>query len=207
MHILFVHGMGRSPLSGWPMLYRFRRAGHRTDTFGYVAAVESFETIKRRLISRIARLAAGEAYAVVGHSLGGVLIRAALNSLPENFARPRHVFLLGSPIHSPRLAVRLKDNVLFRVLAGDCGQLLASPSRMGQIGSLPERTTNIAGVRGLGHRKGPFGDEPNDGVVALSEVSAAWLTDQKQLPVIHTFLPASGRVAEEIIRAIETGAD
>ena len=200
MLVLFVHGMGRSPLSGWPMLYRLRRAGCRTVTFGYMAAAESFESIKRRLGSKISKLATGEPYFLVGHSLGGVLIRAALNSLPERVIRPRHVFLLGSPIHSPRLAVRLKDNLLFRALAGDCGQLLASPLRMNDIGALSERTTSIAGVRGIARTGRTFGDEPNDGVVSLSEVSAAWLPNQKQVPVIHTFLPASGRVVEEILR-------
>ena len=207
MFVLFVHGMGRSPLSGWPMLYRLRRAGCRTETFGYMAAVESFESIKRRLVTKISKLATGEPYFLVGHSLGGVLIRAALNSLPEHVSRPRHVFLLGSPIHSPRLAVRLKDNLLFRALAGDCGQMLASGSRMSEIGPLTERTTGIAGVRGLAKTRRAFGDEPNDGVVSLSEVSADWLPNQKQVPVIHTFLPASGRVSEEILRAIETDAD
>ena len=207
MRILFVHGMGRSPLSGWPMLYRLRRADHHTETFGYVAALERFESIKRRLVGRISKVTAGEEYCLIGHSLGGVLIRAALDALPEHIKRPRHVFLLGSPIHSPRLAVRLKDRLLFRVLAGDCGQLLGSPSRMSAIGALSECSTNIVGVRGFAQRKGPFGDEPNDGVVALSEVSAVWLSNQKQVPVIHTLLPASGLVAEQILRVIATDVD
>lgn len=189
------------------MLYRLRRAGWRTETFGYVAAAESFDSIKRRLVLRISKLAVGEPYFLVGHSLGGVLIRAALNSLPEDVDRPRHVFLLGSPIHSPRLAVRLKGNLLFRVLAGDCGQLLASPSRMGQIGSLTERATSIAGVRGLARTRRAFGNEPNDGVVSLSEVSADWLPNQQQVPVIHTLLPASGRVVEAILRELDSRAD
>ena len=189
------------------MLHRLRRAGCRTETFGYMAALESFESIKHRLELKISKVAAGEPYFLVGHSLGGVLIRAALNSLPENVERPRHVFLLGSPIHSPRLAVRLKDNLLFRALAGDCGQLLASPPRMSSISALSERTTSIAGVRGFGRRKGPFGDDPNDGVVSLSEVSAAWLPDQKRVPVIHTLLPSSRLTAEAILREVTANAD
>ncbi len=34
MQALFVHGMGRSPLSGLPLLVQLRRAGVLTSTFG-----------------------------------------------------------------------------------------------------------------------------------------------------------------------------
>ena len=142
----------------------------------------------------------------MGHSLGGVLIRAALNSLPEHVNRPRHVFLLGSPIQPSRLALRLKNNLLYRAFAGDCGQLLASSSRMGAIGSLQEATTGIAGVSGFANRGGPFGGEPNDGVVSLGEVSAPWLSAQRQVPVIHTLLPSSRRVAEVILSEVSPNA-
>jgi pimeloyl-ACP methyl ester carboxylesterase len=194
--------MGRTPLSGWPLLHRLRHAGLRTTTFGYITAFENFNAIKLRLIAKVSKVAGDQSYILVGHSLGGVLIRAALNALPEHVARPRHVFLLGSPIQTSRLAVRLKNNLAYRAFTGDCGQLLASPARMNEIGSLSETTTSIAGVRGFANGRGPFGDEPNDGVVSVAEVSAAWLSDQRQVPVVHTLLPASGRVAEVILREV-----
>lgn len=202
MLVLFVHGMGRTPLSGWPLLHRLRRAGLRTTTFGYITAFENFNSIKLRLISKVSKIAEDKNYILVGHSLGGVLIRAALNALPEHVERPRHVFLLGSPIQPSRRAVRLKNNLGYRVFTGDCGQLLASQARMNEIGSLSDTTTSIAGVRGLTNGRGPFGNEPNDGIVSIGEVSAPWLSNQKQIPVVHTFLPASGKVAEVILREV-----
>lgn len=202
MHVLFVHGMGRTPLSGWPLLRRLRQAGLRTTTFGYTTAFESFNSIKLRLISKVSKVATTESYIVIGHSLGGVLIRAALNALPDNISRPRHVFLRGSPIQPSRLAVRLKNNPLYRAITGDCGQLLASPSRMSEVGSVTETTTSIAGVSGFASDRGPFGREPNDGVVSVSEISAPWVSNQEQVEVIHTLLPASSRVADVILRKV-----
>jgi pimeloyl-ACP methyl ester carboxylesterase len=202
MLVIFVHGMGRTPLSGWPLLRRLRQAGLRTTTFGYISAFEKFNAIKSRLISKVSKVAGDDSYILVGHSLGGVLIRAALNALPEHIERPRHVFLLGSPIQSSRLAVRLKNNLAYRAFTGDCGQLLASQARMDEIGSLSETTTSIAGVRGFAKGRGPFGDEPNDGVVSVTETNAPWLSNQKQVPVVHTLLPASGKVAEVILREV-----
>jgi pimeloyl-ACP methyl ester carboxylesterase len=205
MLVLFVHGMGRTPLSGWPLLRRLRQEGFQTTTFGYTTVFEDFNSIKLRLISKISKIAGDESYILIGHSLGGVLIRAALNALPPHVKRPRHVFLLGSPIQASRLAVRLKNNLVFRAFTGDCGQLLASQARMNEIGSLSETTTSIAGVRGFANKRGPFYNEPNDGVVSVAEVSAPWLLNQKQVPVVHTLLPASSKVAELILR--EVGAN
>lgn len=199
MQVLFVHGMGRSPISAWPMLRRLRQAGLETTTFGYVVALEKFDSIVSRLQTELSALAEAGPYIVVGHSLGGVLLRAAIHGLPAEVPRPQQAYLLGSPMQSSRMAVRLKNNWAFRIATGDCGQLLSSQERMNQIAALSIPTIGIAGVRGVTGRFSPFGLEPNDGVVSLSEVSASWLTRSLQIPVIHTLLPASSQVADIIL--------
>lgn len=78
MHILFAHGMGRTPISGLPMLLRLRAKGLRVSLFSYSTALESFDAIRDRLRLRILQVAAQGDYALVGHSLGGVLLRGAL---------------------------------------------------------------------------------------------------------------------------------
>jgi pimeloyl-ACP methyl ester carboxylesterase len=203
LQVLFVHGMGRSPLSGWPMLRRLRRAGLLTSTFGYVVSLDDFASIRRRLIGRIGALAAQGDYVLIGHSLGGVLIRAAVNGLPADTPRPRHIFLLGSPQQPARLARKLASNRIYRVLTRDCGQLLGSPERMAAVGAVTVPTTSIVGVGGLWRTV--FHGELNDGVVALAEVSAEWITDQVQVPTVHTFLPMSRGVAQIILQRLARG--
>lgn len=204
--VLFVHGMGRSPISGWPMLLRLRRAGLKTETFGYSSAFENFDSIVARLRRRISLLAGNGDYVVVGHSLGGVLLRAALGTLPEGVPLPRHAFLLGSPLKESRLATRLKRNLLFRVFAGDCGQVLGSPARMAAIGPLSVPTTGVVGVRGLQGRHGPFGTEANDGIVSVSEVVAPWLSSRIEIQVVHTLLPSSRLVAKIVLPGLAGNA-
>lgn len=184
------------------MLRRLRQAGMQTETFAYLAAFEDFETIVARLKSRIVRLAVSDAYIVIGHSLGGVLLRGALNALPHGTALPTHVYLLGSPVLPSRLAARLQGRWIFRALAGDCGQLLGSLERMGAIGPVAAPTTGVAGVRGFLGSRSRFGQDINDGVVALSEVSAPWLADPVQVPVVHTLLPSSAVVADVIVEGL-----
>lgn len=202
MQVLFIHGMGRSPLSGWPLLQQLQRAGFAPSTFGYMASLDDVSTITARLASRIAKLATEGDYILIGHSLGGVLLRAALNTMSPEVRRPQHVFLLGSPVRPARLAQRLQYKLLYRLATGDCGQLLANEARMAGIAPLAAPTTAIIGIRGLSLKGGPFGDEANDGVVAESEVAAAWIADIVRIPVIHTVLPSSRLVAAVILQRI-----
>jgi len=83
LQILFVHGMGRSPLSGWWLIRQLKRAGYQPSSFGYVAMFEDFTSIKNRLVLRVLEIAGQGEYIVIGHSLGGVLLRSAINSLPS----------------------------------------------------------------------------------------------------------------------------
>src|SRR5580698_7725200 len=98
MQVLFVHGMGRSPVSGWPLLRRLRRAGLRTHTFGHWVSRHSFATIVDRLGQRLVQVAENGEYVLVGHSLGGVLLREALRIAPATIRAPQRLFLLGSPV-------------------------------------------------------------------------------------------------------------
>lgn len=203
MHILFVHGMGRTPISGMPVLLRLSANGYSTSVFGYSTALENFDAIRNRLLSRILKVAPQGKYVLIGHSLGGVLLRSALSKLPQGVNPPEHLFLLGSPIRSARMARGLRKRCLYRALTGDCGQLLASNRRMNAIGSGEIQTTSIIGTKGFNGQLSPFSDAPNDGVVAASELHADWITDEVYVPVIHTLLPASCKVSDVLLNRLE----
>ena len=202
MQLLFVHGMGRSPLSGGLMLWLLKRAGFRVRVFGYSVSFDDFVGIRARLVERISQVAAQGDYVLVGHSLGGVLLRAALNDLPSGTRKASHLFLLGSPVRPARLANRLRNNLIYKTITRDCGRLLGSAERMAELGPVAVPTTVVVGVRGLPWPKDPFDGELNDGVVARSEVCADWAGEEVHVPVGHTFLPASRCVARLILERI-----
>lgn len=202
MQALFVHGMGRLPLSGWPMLHKLRADGLETVTFGYVVTLENFASIRQRLVKKLCEVAARGDYIVIGHSLGGVLLRAAINNLPEGIPLPKHVFLVGSPIKPARWAQLLGGNPLFRLITRDCGQLLGSEQRMGEVGSVPVPVTAIVGDRGLPGCCSPFAGATNDMIVSLPETSADWVTDYVRVPITHSFLPSSRRVAGVVLERL-----
>ena len=149
MQLLFVHGMGRSPLSGGLMLWLLKRSGFRVRVFGYSVSFDDFAGIRARLVERISQVAAQGDYVLVGHSLGGVLLRAALNDLPSGTRKASHLFLLGSPVRPARLANRLRNNLIYKTITRDCGRLLGSAERMAELGPVAVPTTVVVGVRGL----------------------------------------------------------
>jgi alpha-beta hydrolase superfamily lysophospholipase len=131
MRLLLVHGMGRTPLSLTRLARYLRREGHHVERVGYVAALESFSRIRRRVRHRLEALARrGERYAVIGHSLGGLALRATLGNLAP---APACLIMLATPNQSPRLARRLQRFWPYRLVTGESGQLLASENFFRQL--------------------------------------------------------------------------
>ncbi len=202
MEALFVHGMGRTPVSGWRLLARLKAHGIGTQSFGYATTFQDFAAIRNRLVRRVTTLALKGNYVLIGHSLGGVLLRSAVASLPEGTRLPQRMFLLGSPIQPARIAQKLQRNWVYRVLTRDCGALLGSHARMAQIGVGLIPTTSILGTAGWRGKLSPFGNEMNDGIVSVSEASVDWIDEVIHLSVIHTYMPSSKHVACLILERI-----
>ena len=202
MQALFVHGLGRSPLSALPLIWRLKKHGVAASSIFYFATFQNFDSITRRLCDKIISLASKGDYILIGHSLGGVLIRNAVASLPPGTRLPSRIFLLASPVRPSRIAKYLSRNWLFWLATRDCGQLLSSEERMQEIAPCNVPTTSIIGTRGLYGKLSPFGDEANDGIVSETEVAAPWISEEIRVPVIHTYMPSNKRVSQLIIERI-----
>ena len=203
MQVLLVHGMGRSPLSMASLALGLRADGMRPRFFGYLSAVESVDRMVNRLVQRMTAIS-DEPYVVVGHSLGGVLLRMAIERLPEGRRPPERLVLVGSPQGPARLAQQFASWVPYRLLYGEAGQMLGNAERMAAIPSPRVPCTVVVGTRGLPGGVSPFGEEPNDGIVAVSEVMAAGEAETVRLARGHTFLMNAEEV-REIIRNHVTG--
>ncbi len=189
MDLLLVHGMARTSLSLVPLAAHLRRRGHRITLSGYVAALEPFDAVCLRVRSHLERLAAsGAPYAVIGHSLGGLILRTALAVPDELRPAPRRLIFLGTPNRSPRLARRFKHLWPYRVVYGEAGRLLASPAFYAALPPVRVPYTIVAGTAGSRGRWSLFGGEPNDGVVAVDETLVADGDAPVPVPARHTFL-------------------
>lgn len=81
MDLVLIHGMGRTPVSMMLLCRRLRQAGHNPILFGYYPTFEGLQHAIARLVKLIDRQVDTRHYALVGHSLGTVIIRSALGHL------------------------------------------------------------------------------------------------------------------------------
>jgi hypothetical protein len=200
MNILLVHGLWRTPLSFLLLVRRLRGWGHRTEQFGYAAVTQPYDEIVARLANRLQRLGDTGPYAVIGHSLGGVLLRSALARITG--PAPRHLVMLGTPNQPPHLARVLGVHWVYRRLMGECGVNLANPGFYAGLPVPQIPYTIVAGTSGPRGRWSPFGNQPNDGLVAVSETSIREDDPVVLLPVTHTFMMNNARVQAVIRRVL-----
>jgi pimeloyl-ACP methyl ester carboxylesterase len=198
MLVLLVHGLGRTPLSMFGLAAALRRAGHRTRFFGYLPTLESVPRIVARL-TRLLRRFGGGPVGLVGHSLGGLLLRRALADVPE--LRDRRLVLLGSPQVPARAAQLASRFPPFRWLTRGCGRFLCST----EVVPIPRGPyTLVAGTAGPVGRWSPFGNEPNDGLVGVAETRLVATDEPVRVPALHTFLMDHPGVREAVVAAMMT---
>ena len=173
----------------------------RLEPHGFQVRDFTYPSITGSLTENAAALAnflddvPGDTVHLVGHSLGGVLICAMLESVMP--ARIGRIVCLGSPLKGSRTGARLARWPGGRRLVGRC---LADVQARGgfsawragvEVGSIAGRIP-----LGFGRLLGSF-REPNDGTVAVAETEIAGLTDHVVLPVSHVALLWSALVAAQ----------
>ncbi len=190
--VVLVHGL-------WYRAWSMRVLAGRLSTDGFRCHAFSYPTRKRGLDENAALLAgfcsnirAPELH-FLGHSLGGLLITQTLRANPH--LPPGRVVLLGTPLRGSAVAARSTGLPGGKFLLGLSAITLAA----GAAVPLPDRDTGmIAGTRphGLGRLTGGLAG-PNDGTVSVSETVSDALRDRIELPVTHTGMLVSFRVAEQ----------
>jgi hypothetical protein len=205
MLILLVHGLGRTPLSLFGLAATLRRAGHHTRYFAYFPTFETVSRITQRLAAQLRSLAkTNQPIGLIGHSLGGLLLRLALDRVPE--VRVHHLVMLGTPNNGSRMARLASRWRPFRLLTRDCGRFLSAPGEFDRLPPLGVPCTVIAGTGGPCGRFCPFGDEVNDGLVSLAEATPE-LAQVIPLPVFHTVMMDSPAVRAWVLASFAQSAD
>src|SRR4051812_50135907 len=107
--IVLLHGLGRSRHSLWPVAREAERRGHGVHNFGYPSRRAPIEQLAETVGHRISEVAVAGAVDIVTHSMGGIIVRAAVafGSLPAEFVR--RVVMLAPPNHGSEIADRLRD--------------------------------------------------------------------------------------------------
>lgn len=201
--VVLLHGLWMPGIVMRPLASRFEARGYRTHVFDYASRLRPLEAHADRLV-RFVREAAGSAPVhFVGHSLGGLVVLAALTR-PDPPATAS-VVLLGTPARGCMAGRRLAGVAPGRWMLGESQPLWHE----GRVCQWDRRAPLgvIAGTRpsfGLGRMLGRL-PGTNDGVVRLEETEVDGMDDRIVLPVGHTELIFSARVESQTAHFLAHG--
>jgi pimeloyl-ACP methyl ester carboxylesterase len=199
--VILVHGlwMGGWSMQGLSLL--LSRRGYAAITLNYRSMAQSLDDHACRLAARIAEMRLPAVH-LVGHSLGGLVILRYLRIHGEQ--RISRIVLLGTPVRACMAGLRLENLAAGERLLGASRNIWRSlPDDF-----RPQRELGvIAGSRpwGLGRLVTRL-PGTNDGVVRLEETEVVGMRDRIVLPVSHSGMLMSARVAREIAVFLERGA-
>ncbi len=198
--VILTHGLWVPGLAMKPLAARLERAGFHCQTFTFRGTALSLEEHTDRL-ARYAR-GIGPAH-FVGHSMGGLVMLETLVRHPE-IALGR-VVLLGTSANGNFAGRRLARHAAGRWMLG-ASEPLWREGRDTRW-SRPERLGVIAGTRpiGLGRLLGSLAG-PNDGVVTVEETTVEGMSERISLPVGHSQMIVSARVAQNVARFLAAGS-
>ena len=201
-NVLFVHGLWMNGLETWWLRHRMEGHGFEAHSLSYPTMHASVEQVVEQLAAAIVPLS--PPVHLVGHSLGGLMLLKLFELRPDQ--PPGRVVLLGSPVAGSYAAQSVArwaigPTLLGRIALGEIvGRGARRWTQSRELGVIAGSTS-----AGLGRLVSHL-PEPNDGTVSVEETRVEGMADHVVLPVTHTGMLASARVAEHVARFLRTGA-
>jgi triacylglycerol lipase len=204
--VILLHGLGRTDRSMRPLENYLTKSGFQVYNFGYASKEKAPEVLIDDLGQQVEDCCTeAPVLHFVGHSLGGILIRAYLaRELPPNIGR---VVMLAPPNHGSELVDVLRDSAVFRQALGPSAQELGTnpeslPNR------LPPPAVELGVIAGTG-TVNPIGSivVPNedDGMVSLASTRLEGMADFLVVPSSHAFIMRSDDVAAQVVHFLREG--
>ena len=202
--VVLLHGFGRSTFAMWKLASRLEDAGYDVRRIGYGSLTRTPAQIIDDVAAQIDACCRHRKTAVnfVGHSLGGLVIRAYLdNHLVDNLGR---VVLMGTPNQGTELVDKYQ-NRWWMQFAGPTALTLGTAAD-----SFPNRLPDptypvgiIAGVTSHDHDLIPGLD---DGVVSVKSTKLKYgMSDFVLVKSGHSMMRYNREVAQQTIHFLKTG--
>jgi pimeloyl-ACP methyl ester carboxylesterase len=204
--VVLLHGLWRSDRVMRPLEDELRAGGFRVHNLDYDSTDHPPEELVHRLSQKIqACCDAAERLHFVGHSLGGILVRAYL----AEHTRPNlgRVVMLAPPNHGTELVDIARDNVLFELFAGPTALELGTDPD-----SLPNRLPPphyevgiIAGDWELNLVGAIVLEGESDGTVTVESAKLEGMKDFVTVSESHSRIMRADEVAEHTLHFLRRG--
>ncbi|EGU6977095.1 triacylglycerol lipase [Vibrio parahaemolyticus] len=195
LHGLYMHGLVMQPLS-----QKLRKLGYETQVISYntVAIDESslFDSIDHSLNPLTANV-------LVGHSLGGLMIKRYLANRKPTTSLISHVVAIGSPLKGASIVGRIQDLGLGAILGNSPHHGLYKHD---DAWAFPQKLGSIAGTMPIGARPLLIRNDNtmSDGTVTVEETRLDGMQDHIEVKQTHTSLIYNTFVPQQIDHFIRT---
>ncbi|HHF3079367.1 TPA: triacylglycerol lipase [Vibrio diabolicus] len=195
LHGLYMHGLVMQPLS-----QKLRKLGYETQVLSYntVAIDESslFDSIDHSLNPLTANV-------LVGHSLGGLMIKRYLANRKPTTSLISHVVAIGSPLKGASIVGRIQDLGLGTILGNSPHHGL---NKHDDAWAFPQKLGSIAGTMPIGARPLLLRNDNtmSDGTVTVEETRLDGMQDHIEVKQTHTSLIYNTFVPQQIDHFIRT---
>ncbi|HAS6796632.1 cobinamide adenolsyltransferase [Vibrio parahaemolyticus] len=195
LHGLYMHGLVMQPLS-----QKLRKLGYETQVISYntVAIDESslFDSIDHSLSPLTANV-------LVGHSLGGLMIKRYLANRKPTTSLISHVVAIGSPLKGASIVGRIQDLGLGAILGNSPHHGL---NKHDDAWAFPQKLGSIAGTVPIGARPLLIRNDNtmSDGTVTVEETRLDGMQDHIEVKQTHTSLIYNTFVPQQIDHFIRT---
>lgn len=200
--VLLLHGAW---MNRWVMGYlahALRAEGFASHSLTYRTIRDTLDVHLLRLTRRVDALDA-ERIHLIGHSLGGVLVLRYLQRAPDR--RIGRAVLLGAPVAGCRAAAGLARHAGGELLMGKSASVWRQPIDVSVDPRFDIGVIAGTGALGLGRMVMRL-PKPNDGVVCVDETKFPGMRDHLILPIGHSVMLVSRRVARQTALFLRVGA-
>lgn len=203
--VVVLHGLGRTRISMWLFASRLEEAGFRVHRIGYRSLDRSPDEIIDTVSRQINECCAGHAGRVhfVGHSLGGLLIRAYLQT--NRVDALGRVVLIGTPNQGSKLVDRFRDTGLLSLLGPTTAALGTDSASL--PGRLPAPYYPVGVIAGV--NRGEWNDHllpgADDGLISVDSTRLEGMSDFIEIESGHSRMRYNKDVARQAIEFLRTG--
>ena len=190
--VVLLHGMGRSPAAMFLVEQSLQRQGYQVLNWGYSSTCCSVEELGTELAEDLDSLEAPRPTKIhfVGHSLGNIIIRWALENAPPD--EPGRVVMLAPPNQGSASADRYAEWA---------GWLLEPIDELVTDDDSTARSLSTIEDREVGIIAGEY-----DGKIDVERTKLGTEEEHETVPAAHTFIMNRSDVREKIISFLADGS-
>ena len=204
--VILLHGIFRTRLSMRGLAGFLERANFHSEAITYPSTRYALGELAAIIHPQVQAAAArGRRIHFVGHSMGGLLIRAYIHAhRPENLGR---VVMLGTPNRGSEVADFLQGMKPYQWLYGAAGQQLVTKQEpfAAMLGRVDYDLGIIAGDRSLAPVSSYIIGKANDGKVSVESTKLEGMKAHLVVPCSHTFLPSQQNVWRQAAHFLRHG--